>query len=133
MSRRLFFFVVIVSLFSIGVLVWYFFFTTPKTADTLATTKNALGGDQPPARFGFITQYFNGGDNTGTTTTEVTPAYEQPLLQIWNKPATGQTFVSISFMREVFSTSTGAGTTTITTRKTTRATTTLFMFVDRTT
>ncbi len=132
LNRRLLLLFVITSLFALGVIVWYFIFSTPKSAPTLGKPNNILN-TIPVPRLSFITNYFSnssGEDITsGTTTTEVTPITQEILTKIWGKPATGQMFITLPILREIVSTSTLNGTTT----KTVRATSTYFMFVDRTT
>lgn len=132
-NRRLFFFFVITSIFAFGVIVWYFFFYSPNKAPTLATPHNILDSIPAP-RIQFITNYFtnNADQNNSTTTTEITPQSLQVLTQIWNKPATGATFVSIPILKEVTSTSTVSSSTQMT-KKMVKATSTILLFVDRTT
>lgn len=134
-KRRLYLLFLIVCIFAGGILIWYFFFQTPKKADTLATPTNPLSTSPRTPRFGFITKYFTGGTiPTSTTTTEITPENQQPLVEIWDQPATGETFVSVPILKEVTSTSTVKGTSTpLTITKSVRATSTILMFVDRTT
>jgi hypothetical protein len=126
--RRLKILFAIIALFSFGVIVWYFFFAAPAPAPTLAGTQNPLPVSGLAARLGFIF----GGDEapTSTTETEVTPQEPQAFLRVWDKPATGNTFVTRSYLKEVVATST-SGATTITTSKMVRATTTVLVFVDR--
>lgn len=132
-NRRLFLFFVITSVFAVGVLIWYFFFATPNKAPTLATPHNILDSIPTP-RIQFITNYFTDSTtaDNGTTTTEVTPPTLQVLTQIWDKPATGATFVNIPILKETTSTSTVSSSTQMT-KKMVKATSTILLFVDRTT
>ncbi|MFA6608548.1 MAG: hypothetical protein WCT07_01405 [Candidatus Paceibacterota bacterium] len=136
MNRRLTLLVLFTSIFAIGVLIWYFFFYTPKTAETLAKTTSPLEVRTTPPLFGFITNYFTDGQPQQTTSTEVTPAEEQALTQVWDKPSTGNVFVSIPTINEITSTSSKiikGKATEVVTKKNVRATSTVLMFVDRTT
>lgn len=130
MNRRLLFAIVIVLLFAVGVVVWFFFFTKPNPATSLGTTNNPLSLKSFPKQFQFIL----GGAPTpdSVSTTEVTFPTPQALTQIWKRPATGQTFVDQDVVREIIATST-VGTTTISIKKLVHATSTVLMFVDRTT
>lgn len=131
LNRRLLLLFVVTSLFAIIVLVWYFFFTTPKQAPTLGTPNNTIDSF-PSSRFQFITDYFSNDEDPteNTTTTEVTEKTAQVLTQIWDKPTTGQTFVSTISLREIVSTST-VGTSTKISVKLTQSTSSVLLFVDR--
>lgn len=128
-NRRLLFAIIFVLIFAIGVVSWFFFYATPKSAPTLGETANPLSLGTFPKRFQFI---FNNNDDVppSETTTEITFAEPEALTEIWNRPATGQTFVNVGRIEEITSTST-QGTTTITTKKLAQATSTILMFVDR--
>lgn len=126
--RRLLLLSLLVSLFALGVVVWYFFFSTPKTEPSLEGTTAPLSARSLPARFGFI---FQTKEPEQTTETEVTQPGTVPFFQVWDKPATGNMFTSRQVLREVMATSTSTTTPQIT--KTVRATTTVLMFVDRAT
>lgn len=128
-NRRLLVLAAIVSVFALGVLIWYVFFSTPQAAPSLGGTKNPLPTNGLPARFGFIFQDNN--PPATTTETEVTNPGPEPFVQIWDKPATGNTLVMRQVLREVTSTSTS--TTSPQVIKTIRATSSVLMFVDRTT
>jgi hypothetical protein len=131
-NRRLLFIVALVLLFSVVVLVWYFFYVKPVTAPSLGQPTNAL----PVSAFSRGFQFIFGDDTPpeSVTTTAVTPASAQVLAEIWNKPATGAAFATQQILIEVDATTTVKGTTTpIFIKKTIRATSTLLMFVDRTT
>lgn len=136
MNNRIRLIVIIASLFAVGVLIWYFFFSIPKQTTTLGTTANPLEVSTTPARFGFITNYFTGVQPEQTTTTEITPAEDRPLVLIWNKPTAGNTFVYTSTITEITSTSSktvnGKKVDTVN-KRSVRATSTVLMFVDRTT
>lgn len=137
MSRfRLFILFLLVGIFSIGVLIWYFFFITPQVSPTLGGTNNPLPSNSLPARFEFITKYFSNDVPSSESTTTVTTQAEIPLRQVWKAPATGQTLVFIPIIKEVDATSTvvtKATTTIIAIKKSVRATSTILMFVDKTT
>lgn len=127
--RRLLILFAIISLFAFAIIVWYFLFSTPQAAPTLGGTANPLSLRDLPARLGFI---FTGNAPATTTETEVTLPGPVAFKQVWDKPATGNVFVTRSLLKEVNATTT-FGTTTVQTTKTVRATTTVMMFVDRTT
>lgn len=125
--RRLTILFAIISLFAFGVILWYFLFSTPTSAPTLTGTSNPLSLRDLPARFSFI---FQGNAPETTTETEITQPGTQPFMLVWDKPTTGNTFVTKEVLREVSATTT-VGTTTVLTTKTVRATTTVLIFVDR--
>lgn len=127
-NRRLLFAIIFVLLFAVGVIGWFFFYTAPQKTPSLGQTLDPLSSKKTSNRFQFI---FNHDEETPTTTTEVTFAKPEILTEIWNKPATAQTFIENSFVQEV-ETTTVQGTTTLKGKKLERATTTLLMFVDRT-
>lgn len=135
MSRRsLYMLFMFVCMLAVIITVRYFFFTEPQKAPTLGGTKDPLNDSPLPSRFGFITQYFTGEIPESTSTTEITNPEEQILTKIWDKPTAGGIFVSVPILKEVVSTSTLKGTTTeVTTIKSVRASSTVLMFVDRTT
>lgn len=125
-----------VAFVAIVVIVWYFFFPTKKVivSDTpggLPTIVNV------PPRFNFI--FSNEADsNQSQSNTVVTLPEEQPLVEIWSKPSTGNTFVTQTTLHEVLATSTikrtkNGPTETIQVKKLLKATTSTIMFVDRTT
>lgn len=128
MNRRLLFAIIFVLLFAVGVIIWFFYYTTPKGAPSLGEPTNPLSLSTLPKRFQFIFQ--DTTEEETTSTTEVTFQEPQALTEIWNKPATGQTFVEMAVIREADATST-QGTTTISIKKLVRATSTILMFVDR--
>lgn len=127
--RRLQILFALVALFAFGVIVWYFLFSTPTSAPTLTGTNNPLSIKDLPARLGFI---FQGNSPQTTTETEVTDPAKDPFIKVWDKPSTGNAFVTRTILKEIIATST-IGTSTVSTVKTVRATTTILMFVDRTT
>lgn len=127
--RRLRILFAIISLFAFAIIVWYFLFSTPTPAPTLETTANPLSLRDLPARLGFI---FSGNTASSTTETEVTYPGDEPFIQVWDKPSTGNTFTTKAILKEEIATST-KGTTTETFSKTVRATSTILMFVDRVT
>jgi hypothetical protein len=127
--RRLQILFAIISLFAFGVIVWYFLFSKPSEAPTLTGTANPLSVTDLPARLGFI---FKSNPPETTTETEVTDPTKEAFIKIWDKPSTGNTFATRPILKEVTA-STTVGTSTILVTKSVRATTTLLMFVDRTT
>ncbi|MFA5132263.1 MAG: hypothetical protein WC444_02975 [Candidatus Paceibacterota bacterium] len=139
-NRRLLFIVGLVLLFSIVILVWYFVYVTPAITPSLAKPTNSLPTSPLTKGFQFIfggggpdTNNASTGSNQTTGTTSV-PTTLQALTKVWDKPATGQTFVTRQILLDVFSTTTTKGTTTpLMVKKTIRATSTIFMFVDRAT
>lgn len=129
LSRRLVIAVGFVLFFAVIVLVWYFFYAKPIIAPSLSETNNPLPERTFPVGFQFLNW---GGEDVGTSSTEVIDPLKLPLVQVWNKPAAGQTFVSQNILKEVVSTTT-QGTTTIEVRKTVRASSTALLFVDKVT
>ncbi len=127
-NRRILFAVGFVMFFSVIIIIWYFFYAKPIIAPTLNETNNPFPIKQLPPRF----QFLNWGGEASTSTTEITDPLAIPLVRIWDKPATGQTFITQNILQEVTSTST-EGTTTIQVKRTVRATSTVVLFVDRTT
>lgn len=127
-NRRLLFAIGFVLFFAVVVIIWFFFYAKPVIVGTKITeTNNPLPVQELPPRF----QFFNwGGAETSTTTTEIIDPLLNPLVKVWDKPATGQTFITQNILKEIVSTST-IGTTTIETRRTIRATSTVLVFVDR--
>lgn len=126
-NKRILFAILFVLFFAIVVIIWYFFYAKPVIAPTLNETNNPFPTQKLPPRFQFLTW---GQDDTSTTTTEITDPLSVPLVRIWDKPATGQTFITQNVLKEIVSTST-VGTTTVETKKTIRATSTVVLFVDR--
>ena len=128
MNKRILFAIIFVLLFAVGIIIWFFFYSEKKSSPTLGETTNPLLLDNIPKRFQFI---FNKEDApVSTSITEVTLPTPQALTEIWNKPATGQTFIEKSITKEIDATST-VGTTTVSIKKLIRATSTVLMFVDR--
>lgn len=125
--RRLMILFALISLFAFGVIVWYFLFSKPEPEPTIEGTANPLSVRDLPARFGFI---FQSEAPEQTTETEVTPPEAQAFVRVWDKPTTGNVFVSRPILKEIMATTT-VGTTTAFTARTVRATTTILMFVDR--
>lgn len=119
-------------------MVWFFFYATPETRTSVTEPRNPLSLRSFPERFLFIKNK-DGGEDVAESTTEVTFATKQPLVKVWNKPASGQAFVLQEILREVTSTSTLATSTQSTstqpvvTKRLVRSTSTVLMFVDRTT
>lgn len=131
--RRLRLLFLIVAVFAFLVIVWYFFFAAPKEAPTLTDTANPLPVTSLPARFAFIFSSNTKNNAPATSTeTEVTDPTQEPFIEVWDKPTTGNMFTARSYLKQVSATST-SGTTTTTVTKTVRATSTTLLFVDRTT
>lgn len=128
-NRRILIAIGFVLLFAIIVIVWYFFYAKPIIGKNITETNNPFPTEQTPPRFQFLIW---GGEETSTSTTEIVDPLSVPLVRIWDKPATGQTFVTQNILKEIIATST-QGTATIQFTKTIRATSTAVMFVDRTT
>lgn len=129
MDRRYLFAVGGVLFFAIIIIVWYFFYAKPIVAPSLSGTNNPLPSTIIPSRFSFLNW---GADDTGSSTTEVTDPLKLPLVQVWNKPAAGQTFITQEILKEVATTTT-QGTSTIEIRRTIRATSTVLVFIDKVT
>lgn len=127
MNRKLLIATGLVFLFVIVALVWYFFYAKPVIAPSLSGTNDPLPTNQLPPRFQFIG---NGEDEESSSVTEVTQSPEDPLIRVWDRPATGQRFLVEQILLEETATTT-QGTTTIEVKRTVRATTTLLLFVDR--
>lgn len=125
----MFLFIIFTFLFVIAVLVWFFFYAQPKPSPTLAGVNNPLVTKVFPKRFQFLLN--NDEEPVSTSETTVTPEKLQALTKIWGAPATGQVFIDRDVVRQVDATST-QGTTTISIKKLVHATTTILMFVDRT-
>ncbi len=127
MNRKLLIITGIVFLFVVVALVWYFFYTKPVISPSLGATNDPLPKNELPPRYQFI------GGKEGdeqTSVTEVTQKPEDPLIRVWDKPATGQVFVTEQILKEEVATTT-QGTTTVEIKRAVRATTTLLLFVDR--
>lgn len=127
-NRRLLIAVGAVLFFVIVVLVWYFFYAKPAITPSLGGTNNPLPTSERPPRFQFISKIWN--NETSTSTTEVSNPLEQPLVKIWDKPATGQTFIVDQVLKEVTASSTDASSTVLI-KKTVRATSTILLFTDK--
>lgn len=127
MNRRLLLAISVVLVFAVGVIVWFFFFAKPNPAPSLSGTTNPLSLGDIPKQFHFI---FGGKTPESVSTTEITFPSPQVLTKIWDRPATGQTFVDQDIIREVSAT-TSQGTSTVVTKKLVHATTTSLLFVDR--
>lgn len=130
MNRRILFFILLAILFSIGIIIWFFFFAIPSKPTTLGGPSDPFLPRVFPKRFQFILN--NDDEENATSTTEVIPEKMQALTKIWDKPATGQVFVSKDIVREVDATST-VGTTTVSVKRLVHSTSTFLYFVDRTT
>lgn len=128
-NRRLLIAIGFVLFFAVVVLVWYFFYAKPLTAQSINGTNDPFPTQKSPARFQFLTW---GQENTSTTTTEITDPLLVPLTKVWDKPATGQTFVVQNILKDTL-VMVPFGTTTAEVKKSIRATSTVLMFVDRTT
>lgn len=147
MNRRAPLIALITLIFSIGVLVWYFFFMTPKSEPSLGDVSlpSSADAEKLPPRSGFINKVKRPYQGS-TVTTEVTLQEDQPLIELWDKPSTGNTFINRDILVDIYSTSTvpnkikstdtstsTATTTLISIKKTVHATSTIVMFVDRST
>jgi hypothetical protein len=131
MNRRLLLAIAIVLLFAVGVIIWFFVYSTPNGTGATGEPINPLSLKTYPKQFQFI--FKNKGEApVQTSETEVTLQKPQVLTEIWNKPATGQVFVEKSITKEEDATST-KGTTTLQIKRLVKATSTILMFVDRTT
>jgi hypothetical protein len=126
-NRRLLIAIGFVLLFAVVVIIWYFVYAKPVIAPSLSETKDPFPTQKSPPRFQFLTW---GQEDTSTTTTEVTDPLALPLVKVWDKPATGQAFITEDILKELTSTST-VGTSTSIIKKTVRATSTVLIFVDR--
>lgn len=141
-KRLLLLLVLVVTIFALGVMIWFFFFNSKKTGDITQPTGGLSIGKDLPARFGFI---FGEEKPSSQTETEVTLAKEEALVQVWDKPTAGSLFITQIILQDIFATTTSkvkpvaqaSSTPTppveILVKKTIRATTSILMFVDRTT
>jgi hypothetical protein len=130
MNKKILFVTGIVFVFVIVALVWYFFFATPKDGSLLVEKQDPVSSTSLPPRFLFIGDEPNTKDSNASSFTSVTQKKEDPLLRIWDKPTTGNTFIENTTLKEVTATTT-VGTGTVLTRSQIRATTTILLFVDR--
>jgi hypothetical protein len=128
--RRLMILFALISLFAFGIILWYFLFSTPTRAPSIGGVANPLSVRDLPARFGFI--FGTTDEATSSSETEVALPGESPFIKVWDKPSTGNVVVSRPILIETTSTTT-KGTSTVLVTKTVRATTTVLMFVDRST
>lgn len=128
-NKRILFAILFVLFFAVVIIIWYFFYAKPVIAPSLTETNNPFPTQKLPPRFQFLNW---GQDDTSTTTTEIIDPLSIPLVRVWDKPATGQTFIKQTILKEIIATST-VGTTTVETRKSVRASSTVLMFVDRAT
>lgn len=128
-NKKLLIAVGLVLLLVIVALVWYFVYAKPIVAPSLAGTNDPVNPKSFPARF----QFLNWTDEKKNQETEVSDPKKDPLIQVWKKPATGQTFVITQTLQEITSTTTeGTSTKIIDVKKTIRATSTALLFVDKT-
>jgi hypothetical protein len=132
------FFLGAVVLFAFGVLIWFLFGSSAEKPSTVLETKNPLSLREFPKRIMFILT--GNEDTSSTSTTEVTFVTPQVLTEVWNKPSSGQTFITQEYLHEVTATSTvvKTGTTTkatstevVTVKRVVRSTSTVLLFVDR--
>lgn len=128
MNRRLFFIIGLVLLFGVVVTVWYFFYAKPATTPTLGAPTNSFLSGVLPKGFNFILG--NSGSNDSTSTTEFTPKGKQVFAKVWDKPMTGQAFVTKEVLKEI---EVPAKTGTTTVKQLVRVTINMLMFVDRAT
>lgn len=129
MNRRLLFIIGLVVLFAVVVMVWFFMYAKPVISPNINTTKDPLAIKEPKKFF----QFYNRDQTVeSTSTTEVTEATPQALLEIWKQPAIGQQFITINTLEETTGTTT-QGTSTIVVKKMTQATSSVLLFVDRAT
>lgn len=127
MNKKLLFATALVFLFVVVALVWYFLYAKPVVTPSLSGTNDPLLKNQLPPRFQFIG---NEDGEESTSVTEVTQTPEDPLIRVWDRPATGLRYVVDEVLLEESATST-QGTTTVEVTKLVRATTTILLFVDR--
>jgi hypothetical protein len=128
-NRRLLLAIGLVLLFAIVVIIWYFVYAKPVMHKSLTETNNPFPTESRPPRFQFLNW---GQEDTSTTTTEVSDPLSFPLVKVWDKPATGQAFITQNILKDIIATTT-LGTSTSQVKKTVRATSTVLIFVDRTT
>lgn len=130
MNRRLLFAVAFTLLFAVGVIIWFFIYATPSKPTTLGEPTDPFSIKEPFKKFQFLKSEEE--IPVSTSTTEMTFAKPEVLTKIWDRPATGHTFIEKDIVQEIQATET-RGTTTVSIKKLVRATSTLLMFVDRTT
>ncbi len=129
-NRRLLIATGFVLFFVVIVLVWYFYYEKPASDPNSGRPTNPFPNTISSPRFRFIGKEW-GSDNS-TSSTVVSDPSKEPLIKIWDRPATGQTFVTDQVLKEITASST-EGTSTILVKKTVRATSTVILFVDKTT
>jgi hypothetical protein len=127
MNKKLLFVTLLVFLFIIVVIVWYVFYASPTATPSLSETNNPLRKNELPVRFQFIG---TDGEDDQTSTTEVVQTKDDPFVRVWDKPTTGQFYFIDQTLREETLT-TQQGTTTVESKQSVRATTTILLFVDR--
>ena len=132
-NRRLLIAIVGTLLFAIVIIVWYFFYAKPIVAPSLSETKNPLPRESTPAKFQFLTLWGTGVSQSSKT--EVVDPLKNPLIQIWGKPATGQTFITRHPLKEFATTSMSisfdVATSSKEEKRLLRATSTSLLFVDK--
>ena len=129
-NRRLLIIIGFVVFLVIIVLVWYFYYAKPVIDPTSDTSRDPIPQQENKPRSGFIFPFWDTPETTSTT--EVIDPLQEPLVKLWNQPATGQTFVVEDVLKEITASST-EGTSTVMVKRTVRATSTFILFVDRTT
>lgn len=127
MNKKLLLFAGLVFLFGVVVILWYFFYAKPVIDPTRGEPVNPF----PETAYRLKDLFIQKDDtDANTSVTEVTFLPEDPLIRVWDKPATGQTFVTQEILKQETATTT-TGSTTATIKRSVRATTTILLFVDR--
>jgi hypothetical protein len=123
--KRLAIAVLVVLFFVVIILVWYFFYAKP--TESPITKKGGPYFGQQGRRPGdtFILSHA-----TSSSVTFVSDPLKDPLVQIWDKPATGETYVVQNIMKDVME-KIDNGSSTVEVKKSVKATSTIVMFVDR--
>jgi hypothetical protein len=131
-NKRLLIAVGLVLLLVIVALVWYFVYAKPLVAPSLGGTNDPIAERQFRPRF----QFLNWGENAQSReiSNETKDPRKEVLTQIWDKPASGHRFFNASILKEVTATTTqGTSTNVIEVKRTVRATSTILLFIDKTT
>lgn len=131
-DRKIFLILGVAILFAFLVVVWYFFKASPSSNPDINNPTNPFGPSAPSRPRGeFINKFINGLFDNNPVTDERVPASERTLVQIWDKPTAGYTFVTREIMIDGTSTP-AVGTSTVTKlSKPIKKTVEYLMFVDR--
>lgn len=131
MRRSFYILFALILLFAIVVIVWLFFFAGGGKGGLVTPPTNPFPESGPRKGFLFLTDMLK-NEEPGQSETEVTKAEEQLLFKLWDKPVAGYGFADRQVLEQVAST-TISGSTTVPSIQQIRATSSVILFVDRTT